>query len=144
MTNQPSDPELRQLFQELRARDERAAPPFREIMAGIRREIEEGEGDRLLHLPPRVGTRRRVAWGGSLLAAAAAAILLLLPSRGGSDAEFVRAVRSYSASPAGGAWRSPTDVLLDLPASEVLTTLPRLGGDRWPTGAGSDPRTNSL
>ena len=144
MTNQPSDPELRELFQELRATDERRAPAFREMVAGGREESVQGEvgGDMEWRRVRRA--RRRVAWGGSLLAAAAAAIVLLLPSRGTSEAEFERAVRSYSASSAGGAWRSPTDALLDLPGSEVLTTLPRVGGRRWPSGPGGDPRMNQL
>jgi ferric-dicitrate binding protein FerR (iron transport regulator) len=144
MTNQPPDPDLRELFQELRARDERRAPGFREMLAGARQEALEGKTgeDMEWHRGRRI--RRRVAWGGSLLAAAAAAIVLLLPGRGTSEAAFERAVRSYSASSAGGAWRSPTDALLDLPGSEVLTTLPRVGGRRWPSSPGGNPRTNQL
>ncbi len=144
MTDQPSDPDLRELFRELRARDERTAPGFREMVAGARREALEGETgeDMGWHRGRRI--RRRVAWGGSLLAAAAAAIVILLPGRGTSEAEFERAVRSYSASSAGGAWRSPTDALLDLPGSEALTTLPRVGGRRWPSIPGGDSGTNQL
>lgn len=144
MTNQPSDPDLRELFQELRARDERKAPAFRDMVAGIRKEAlegKDGEGpERLRHR--RV--RHRVAWGGTLLAAASAAILLLLPNRGASDAAFEAAVHSYATSSAGGAWRSPTDALLKVPGSEVLTTLPSLGGRRWPAVSGGVPRMNQL
>jgi hypothetical protein len=144
MTNQPSDPEIRELFQELRSRDERRTPGFREMLAEAREEAVQGTvgGDVEWHWGRRV--RRRVMWGGSLLAAAAAAIVLLLPGRGRTEAEFERAVRSYSASSAGGAWRSPTDALLALPGSEVLTTLPRVGGRRWPAGPGGDRRMNQL
>jgi ferric-dicitrate binding protein FerR (iron transport regulator) len=144
MTSHPSDSDLRELFQELRARDERGAPAFLEMVAGARQEALQGRDSGGLERYLSIRARRRVAWGGALLAAAAAAILLLLPSRGASDAEFERAVRTYSTSPAGGAWRSPTDVLLDLPGSEALTTLPRVGGRRWPGVSGGDPRMNQL
>ena len=144
MTNQPSDPDLRELFQELRARDERRVPEFREMVAEARQEALAGKTGEDVDWDRGRRIRRRVAWGGSLLAAAAAAMVLLLPGRGTSEAEFERAVRSYSASSAGGAWRSPTDALLDLPGSEVLTTLPRVGGRRWPSRPEGDPRTNQL
>jgi hypothetical protein len=144
MTSQPSDPDIRELFQELRALDERRAPGFREMVAVARQEALEGQADGDMEWHRARRARRRVAWGGSLLVAAAAAIIFFLPGRGTSEAEFERAVRSYSASSAGGAWRSPTDALLDLPGSEVLTTLPRVGGRRWPSGPGGNPRTNQL
>jgi hypothetical protein len=144
MTNQPPDPDLRELFQELRARDERSVPGFREMVAGARKETPEGKTGEGMEWHRGRRIRRRVAWGGSLLAAAGAALVLRLPRRGASEAAFERAVRSYSASSAGGAWRSPTDALLDLPGSEVLTTLPRVGGRRWPSSPGGNPRTNQL
>jgi hypothetical protein len=88
--------------------------------------------------------RRRLAWGGSLLAAACAATLLLIqiPDRG--DAEFERVVQSFASDPATGAWRSPTDALLDLPGAEILSTVPNIGSRRWARPAGDDPRRNEL
>jgi len=143
MTNQPPDPELKALFQELREEDAGRAPGFRDLWAGLQ--------EQAVPVPPapKAGERamgrfpRRLAWGGSLLAAAAAgAALFLLSHRETSDAAFVMAVRDFSTSPAGGAWRSPTDGLLTLPGSEVLNTRPRLGDRPWPTTTGGTPRSN--
>jgi hypothetical protein len=89
-------------------------------------------------------TARRLAWGGSLLAAAAAAFLILLPSRRTSEAEFVQVVQMFSADPASGAWRSPTDALLDLPGNEVLSTIPTIGSKQWILGPSADRRRNEL
>lgn len=142
MTNQPSDPKLKALFQELRAADEERAPGFRELWAGLQEQTVERP------LAPETEKRamgrfpRRLAWGGSLLAAAAAgAALFLLSTRGASETDFVNAVRAFSTSPAGGAWRSPTDGLLSLPGAEVLRTRPKLGDRPWPTTTGVTPRT---
>lgn len=147
MTNPPANPDLKALFQELREKDEGRAPSFEQLMAGVR-EDAAGAGARPGPVAARHRRKRafpRLAWGGSLLAAAAAgAALLLLPGRGTSDAEFVTAVRSYSTDPAGGAWRSPTDALLALPGSEVLSTLPSIGGRQWPVISGANPRSNQL
>lgn len=143
MTNQPQDPELKALFQELREEDAERAPGFRDLWAGLQ--------EQAVPAPPALeaGKRsvgrfpRRLAWGGSLLAAAAAgAALFLLSHRGTSDAAFVMAVRAFSTNPAGGAWRSPTDGLLTLPGSEVLSTRPKLGDRPWPTAAGGTSPSN--
>lgn len=145
MTNQPQDPDLRALFRELREEDEGRAPSFQELWAGVRGRAPDGGAGRGGGRRVRGHIPRRLAWGGSLLAAAAAtAALLLLPARGGSDAEFVTAVRSFSANTAGGAWRSPTDALLALPGSDVLTKRPNIGGGQWPATSGTNPRSNQL
>ena len=144
MTSQPRDPDLRGLFQKLLEEDRRGAPSFQEVMAGARKGAHT-EGS---WAPGREKSwspiTRRLTWGGSLLAAAAAAALLLLPGPGTSEAEFELAVRSFSTHPAGGAWRSPTDLLLDLPGSKVLSTLPSIGSRHWPAGTGRIPRLNQL
>jgi hypothetical protein len=80
-----------------------------------------------------------MAWGGGLLAAAAAAVLLLVGLPDTSDSDFVRVVEGYSANPAAGAWKSPTDGLLRLPGDDVLTTIPGIRTSRWRVA----PRPNS-
>jgi hypothetical protein len=132
MTNHPPDPDIRALFQALRRADEEHLPPFRRVMeAGtVVTEHPSSPGGR--NWIARRPLRRLLALGGTLLAAAAAAILLLLPRSGVSEAEFESVVRTYTASPAGGAWRSPTDALLRLPGNKVLNTLPSLGGGPLP------------
>ncbi len=144
MTNQPQDPDLRALFQALKDEDEGKAPSFPRLLS----EAKEAHGRPVS--TPAAGpssvwfSRRKLAWGGSLLAAAAVAAVWLLPSRGTSDAEFVLAISAFSSNPAAGAWRSPTDALLELPGSEVLTTRPKLGGPNWTTFSGTDSRSNQL
>jgi hypothetical protein len=146
MNDQRLDPDLGKLFQELRAEDQAGTPSFANMMArakedaaslGVGRSSPAGHGRRSREL-------RRLAWGGSLLAAAAAAVLLLLPDSGTTEAEFEMAVRAFSTHPAGGAWRSPTDGLLDLPGSNVLSTLPSVGSPPWPLGPGTTSRPNHL
>jgi hypothetical protein len=144
MTKQPRDPDLRALFQALREEDELRVPEFDRLFSQARHaekqeELSLGSGrDRGTQL------RRRLAWGGSLLAAAAAAMIVLLPDSGTSDADFVLAVSTFSSNPAAGAWRSPTDALLDVPGSKVLSTLPKLGGPKLPAISGTGSRSNQL
>ena len=156
MSSQPADRDLRELFQELREEDRAQAPDFQEMMARVRRgEIPLP----ILHrtswkcrpgLSPTAGWRpsprmmRRLAWGGSVLAAACAATVLLIQFPNNPDAEFERVVQSFSSDPASGAWRSPTDALLDLPGGEILSTIPSIGSRRWSQPAGDDPRRNEL
>jgi len=144
MTKQQQDPDLRALFQALREEDERRAPDFGELFSEVQRGERRPEAPTAAEMPSRAGIRRRLAWGGSLLAAAAAAVIWILPGGGTSDAEFVMAVSTFSSNPAAGAWRSPTDALLDLPGSEILSTLPKLGGPKWTTITGINPRSNQL
>lgn len=144
MTKQPQDPDLRALFQALREEDERRAPSFHRLFSEAQDRAEEPEASQAHGKSRTVHLRRRLAWGGSLLAAAAAAAIWILPGGGTSDAEFVMAVSTFSSNPAAGAWRSPTDALLDLPGSEVLSTLPKLGGSKWTTISGTNPRSNQL
>lgn len=144
MTNQPQDPDLRALFKVLREEDERWAPSFQRLFSEAQDRAEEPEAPQAHGEARRVHLRRRLAWGGSLLAAAAAAAIWILPGGGTSDAEFVMAVSTFSSNPAAGAWRSPTDALLELPGTKVLSTLPKLGGSKWTTISGTNPRSNQL
>jgi hypothetical protein len=144
MTNQQQDPDLRALFRALREEDEGKAPSFPRLLSKVKN-AQDGS-DSPSEAVPSSGwlSRRRLAWGGSLLAAAAVAAIWLLPSQGTSDAEFVMAISAFSSNPAAGAWRSPTDALLELPGSEVLNTRPKLGGPKWTTLSGTSSRSNQL
>ena len=155
MTSQPLDRDLRELFQELREEDRVRAPDFQDMLARVQEEVSGHDSSsdvRELHpqadlLDKTVAKRRitrRLAWGGSLLAAACATTLLLIQLPNSPDAEFERVVQSFSSDPASGAWRSPTDALLDLPGAEFLSTIPSIGSRRWSQPAGGDPRRNEL
>jgi len=144
MRQRPPEAELEVLFRELREEDEKRAPTFQETMAAVREGMAREVGPAWVARGQRPWFGRRLYWAGGLLAAAAAAALLLLPLRWASDAEFVFAVRTYAASPAGGAWKSPTDAFLDLPGSEVLTTLPTIGERGFPGGSTGSSGWNQL
>jgi hypothetical protein len=138
------DKDLQDLFSTLRDEEKKEIPAFQTLMARAKEEaarsgMETQAGKRAHHF-----TARHLAWGGSLLAAAAAAVLLLVPSEGTSEAEFVQVVQMFSADPASGAWRSPTDALLDLPGKEVLTTIPSIGSSRWNLDPSTNRRRNEL
>jgi hypothetical protein len=138
------DRDLQRRFQDLHDEDRHRVPDFQAMMARAREEASVSER---MALEERKGLRRvprKLAWGGSLLAAAAAAFLLLLETGGTSDSEFVQVVQTFSANPAAGAWKSPTDGLLDLPGSEILSTVPSIGGSLWLSDPGSAPRKNEL
>jgi len=142
------DRDLRRLFQNLQDQDRHHVPDFQAMMARVREEaaasgaeIPETQNG-IRRLPRRIP--RKLAWGGSLLAAAAAAFLLLVQTGGTSDSEFVQVVQSFTSDPAAGAWKSPTDGLLDLPGSEILSTVPSIGGSPWLSDPGSAPRRNEL
>ncbi|MFC1660943.1 hypothetical protein ACFL3S_05745 [Gemmatimonadota bacterium] len=77
------------------------------------------------------------------MAAAAAAVLMVGPPTR-TDADFEEAVRAFATDPALGAWKSPTDGLLQVPGNELLRTVPTIGDPRWPGRPGGDPRTNQL
>jgi hypothetical protein len=72
----------------------------------------------------------RLGWAGGLAAAAALVLLLANPRGRASEAAFERAVRAFQTDPALGAWRSPTDVLLDVPGSGLISSLPAIGVER--------------
>jgi hypothetical protein len=123
-----------------RALDGRAHP------TGERAEAASGPPDSpkawsIARGPEGWGRWRRGAAAGGLLAAAAMAGLFLVRSPGVSEAEFERVVRSFATDPAGGAWRSPTDGLLELPGQNMLSTRPSIGTAGWPGGLPASPKT---
>ena len=138
------DEDLRGLFKDLREEDRKRIPEFGILMARARREAVES-GLRL-HDAGKYTFRisRKLAWRGSLLAAAAAAALLLIQVPHTSDSEFVQVVQRFSADPASGAWKSPTDGLLDLPGNTILSTVPSIGTSQWLLDPGPNPRRNEL
>jgi hypothetical protein len=124
------DAELRERFQQLRSEDRSAAPDFAALIARVRDGSPEAVG------PAPVGREagfdrpwwwaRRWVWAaGSLAAAAAVAAVMVFHPAGRADREFERTVRAFAA--ASGGWRTPTDVLLDIPGSEITRTVPRVG-----------------
>ena len=138
------DNDLRGLFGTLRETEKEGTPAFGALWSRAQKEAA-GAGVYMSATGMHRGVLvRRLAWGGSLLAAAAAAALILLPTRGTSDAEFIQVVQSFSANPSSGAWRSPTDGLLDVPGSEVLNTIPSLGSRKWILEPSTNRRRNEL
>jgi hypothetical protein len=100
----PREANLHQLFAARQRRDEEAAPGF----------------ERLLRRPARIARASR--WS----SAAAAALLLMLIAVG-----IVWRVRTgrqsleSSEHPTLATWKAPTDFLLDVPGSELLSSTPR-------------------
>lgn len=150
--------DLRDLFQEMKARDRARTPEFRSMMeralGGSRRPAEEGGGTaassgrpgpskgwKVASSPEGSWRWRRGTLAGGLLAAAAMAGLFLVRSPGVSEAEFERVVRSFATDPAGGGWRSPTDGLLELPGQSMLSIRPSIGTAGWPGGLPASPTT---
>jgi hypothetical protein len=127
LPDREKDHDLRGLFRRLREEDGEKVPEFGALMARAREEAARSG----MEAPPVRGAirrfNRRLAWGGSLLAAAAAVALLLGRIPGTSDSEFVQVVQAYTSNPASGAWKSPTQSLLHLPGTKVLSTVPSLG-----------------
>ena len=138
------DNDLRSLFGTLRGEEQEGAPAFGALWSRAMDEAARAGADPSATGRPRGRMARRLAWGGSLLAAAAAAALILLPPRGTSDTEFIQVVQSFSADPSSGAWRSPTDGLLDVPGKEVLNTIPSLGSKKWILEPSTNRRRNEL
>ena len=127
MTNAPSDERVREAFQRLRSDTEATgAPDFRAMLDRARQDAAAAPAVPLARRIPR----RRVVWAGGIASAAVAAtIAAVLLTRGDSDtsadAEFERLVASYASE--AGAWRSPTDALLDVPGSGLTRALPSVG-----------------
>jgi hypothetical protein len=124
MNDQHQDPELRARFAELKRLDASHAPSFVAVMARARAEAAGADPT-----PRRESSvvLRRFGWAG-LAAAAAIAALLVIPRVGSDEKAFEEAVQSFQADPALGGWRSPTDGLLNLPGNQLMSTVPRVGG----------------
>ena len=125
MSDRPQDPELRARFAELRQMDASRAPSFADVMARAQAEATHAAGS-----TPRRETRvtlRRFGWLGGLAAAATIAALIVIPRARSREDAFEQAVQAFHANPALGAWRSPTDGLLNLPGSQLISTIPSVG-----------------
>ena len=118
MSDLQRDPELRARFAELKRVDASKAPAFADVMAGVQEEAAT------ISQKPKVLTIRRVRWASVLAAAAAIAALIVLPRTNSNEAAFEQAVQAFSSNPALGAWRSPTDGLLNVPGSQLISTIP--------------------
>ncbi|MGH7467367.1 MAG: hypothetical protein ACRENP_05210 [Longimicrobiales bacterium] len=124
MNDRHQDPELRSRFEELRRVDASRAPSFADVRARAQAEALP-DADSTLGREWRV-TLRRFGWAYGLAAAAMIASLIVIP-RVRSDDAFERAVQTFHANPALGAWRSPTAGLLKLPGSRLISTVPSVG-----------------
>jgi anti-sigma factor RsiW len=118
MSDLQRDPELRARFAELKRVDASKAPAFADVMAGVQEEAAA------ISQKPKVLTIRRVRWASVLAAAAAIAALIVLPRTNSNEAAFEQAVQAFSSNPALGGWRSPTDGLLNVPGSQLISTIP--------------------
>jgi hypothetical protein len=108
------DRDLRDLFAELRRREQQAAPSFPRVWAAAQARRE-----------PR--PRLRFA----LAAAAIVALLLGWPRS--------KPVRAPDAPSAVARWRSPTAFLLATPGRELLSTIPALGAPALPGLSALEP-----
>ena len=121
MDDRQQDNELRARFEAQRRVDAREAPSFAAMMARARAEAANAS---IIAFRPRL---RRVVYAGGLAAAAVIALLFVMPRESPTEAAFEEAVRAFHSDPALGAWRSPTDGLLDVPGSRLISTVPRIG-----------------
>jgi hypothetical protein len=124
MNDRQQDADLRARFQAQRERDREEAPSFAEMMARARTQAVHA-----VVTPVRAPGRtifRRIAYAGGLVAAAAIGGLLMVNPRSNEDA-FEQAVASYQSGPALGAWQSPTDGLLNIPGSQLISSVPSVG-----------------
>jgi len=121
MDDRQQDNELRAWFAAQRRTEASQAPSFEAMMARAR---AEAANPRVIAFRPRL---RRVLYAGGLAAAATIALIFVVPRESSDEAAFEEAVRAFHSDPALGAWRSPTDGLLDLPGSRWISTVPRVG-----------------
>lgn len=135
------DRDLQELFAELREEDRNLTPDFQSMMARVRADMaaeDEAEASEVVNIQSKMRERSRAGargtravrwtWMGGVLAAAAIAGVIMMGQGTISDQGFEDLVNSYSSDPALGAWRSPTDALLELPGREIVTTIPKVGG----------------
>ena len=122
MTDRPQDAELRARFDAQRRAEAKQAPPFAPM-------LERARAAAATTSPPatRQLTLRRLGYVGGLAAAAVIATLLIVPRTRSNEDAFEQAVREFQTDPALGAWRSPTDGLLNVPGSQLISTVPSVG-----------------
>jgi hypothetical protein len=109
-----------------------AARPASTANAGEQEGASAGRAARThrMRRQDRHGRRRAVVfggWAGAAVAAAIAAVLVADGRSGRADERFEHLVASYARETAGGAWRSPTSALLDVPGMSLTRTLPSVG-----------------
>jgi hypothetical protein len=131
MSNPTPDDRIRERFQRLRSETEAGgAPDFQAMLDRARnparepaRELEE------VPVPSLPTHRRRMLWAGGVsgaaIAAALAAVLITRGNRSDADVEFELLVASFAHDE--GAWRAPTDVLLNVPGSDLTRSVPSIG-----------------
>jgi hypothetical protein len=119
MNDRQQDADLRARFDAQREVDASETPAFAAMMARARHEAMDAAPARV---QPRLNLRR-LAYAGGLAAAAAIGGLLMVNPRSNEDA-FEQAVQAYQTA---GAWQSPTDGLLDVPGSQLISTVPSVG-----------------
>jgi hypothetical protein len=122
MNDRQPEPDLRARFEEQRRADASEAPSFADVMARARAEADAAP----LATSHRFNLRR-IAYIGGLAAAAVIAALLVIPRATSNEDAFEQAVRAYQSGTAAGAWKSPTDGLLNVPGSQLMTTVPSVG-----------------
>ena len=123
------DSELRARFDVLKRIDAEHAPAFSDVMARARAEVADATPVTITRSEWSLRARR-YGWLGGLAAAATIVALIALPRRESEEAAFERAVRAFHSDSALGAWRSPTDGLLDLPGGRLIATTPSLSTRR--------------
>ena len=122
MTDRPQDAELRARFDAQRRADAAHAPSFEALLARAR------TGAAAAPAPARPRFKAvKLAYVGGLAAAAVIAMLFVMPRSPSSEDAFEQAVRKFQSDPALGAWQSPTDGLLEVPGSELISTMPSVG-----------------
>ena len=144
--------DVRELFQELRAETtaQGRAPDFGTMIERAKSEV--GRRPSLEVVPgapredggPAKGSRRFVWAGGWVSAGIAAAVAGLLFTGIGTDqdAEFERMVAGFANDASGGAWRSPTAGLLEVPGLDLLRGVPDIGGSAR-GGVGEPPESST-
>src|SRR5262245_48990169 len=124
MSDLHQDPELRSRFAELKRLQSLQTPAFADVIARAHQQAarQSSELQRA-----SVFTKRRVGWAGGLAVAAVLAALLVVPRVRSREDEFEKAVEAFNSNPALGSWRSPTDALLNVPGSQLMSTVPAIG-----------------
>ena len=125
MIDRQQDPDLHAQFEQQKRVDAQHAPSFADVMARAQAEVAD-DAVTVVPIHSRV-VLRRFGWATGLAAAAAIAALIVVPRVRSADSEFERAVEAFHADPALGAWRSPTDGLLNLPGSQLISAVPSVG-----------------
>ena len=122
MTDRPQDADLRARFDAQRQAEAKQAPSFAPMVEHARTMAATTSPG-----APRPLTLRRLGYVGGLAAAAVIATLLIVPRTRSNEDAFEQAVREFLSDPALGAWRSPTDGLLNVPGSQLISTVPSVG-----------------